>query len=323
MTREKSVNILSMIFFSLQFLLSVGILLLSTRNTIAYAEKLSRSYKISPLIIGTTVVAIGTSLPELVIGLSAIISGDRSLAMGNIIGSNVVNVFLVLPVAIILGNIRIGTTKTQINAMILGITTIVFIIFQLSSFPNIVSGFLFLIAACVISVVEYKMGLFGREHEDIDLFKFFKKERFTFQDMGILLLSILGVIIGGVSTVDATLKISLVTGLSTTALGLSLTAIATSLPELTVAVASRKKEREKLSIGNILGSNIYNLLLVVGLLNIFSQSHVLFTREWGYLAVSTTALLAVVGYYRGKVISAVVAMPLLISFFLYMWYLFV
>src|SRR3990167_10685679 len=94
---------------ALQLVLGIGLLLFSARALVKLAEKLPSSLSISPLFIGITVVALGTSLPELAVSSIASARNDIGLAMGNIVGSNIVNVLMVLPVGILLGKLRIGT----------------------------------------------------------------------------------------------------------------------------------------------------------------------------------------------------------------------
>src|SRR3989338_9680485 len=104
----------------------IVLLLFSTKTLIKLSEVLSKSFKLSPLIIGMTVVAIGTSLPELSVSAIASARQDYSFAVGNIIGSNIVNILLVFSVGVLIGNLRIGTTKTPRNALILLLFTFLY-----------------------------------------------------------------------------------------------------------------------------------------------------------------------------------------------------
>ena len=107
----------------LKFGIGVVVLLLSTQTFVKLAKKISLALRISPLIVGITIVALGTSLPELSVSLIASINNDAGLAFGNIIGSNIVNILVVLPVCIVIGKLRIVKTKTQRSSvLLLGIT---------------------------------------------------------------------------------------------------------------------------------------------------------------------------------------------------------
>lgn len=164
----------------LKFCLGVIFLLPSTQTFVKLAKKISLALRISPLIIGTTLVALGTSLPELSVSLIAAIKNGAGLALGNIIGSNIVNVLLVLPVGIVIGKLRIGKTKTQRSALLLLGVTAVFILLQLRSFPLLTSGLFLVASALIITILEYQWAVYGRSHEDLARFHNNKKSQFTF-----------------------------------------------------------------------------------------------------------------------------------------------
>lgn len=284
----------------LKFGTGIAILLLSTQTFVKLAKKISLTLRISPLIIGTTLVALGTSLPELSVSLIAAIKNDAGLAMGNIIGSNIINVLVVLPVGIVIGKLRIGKTKTQRNAfLLLGITG-VFVLLQLTSFPPLLSGLFLVTSALVVTILEYRWAVFGRNHEDAAKFNNHKKGRFTFGGFVSIILSLIGIIIGGILLVTSVESISLITGYSTTILGLSLTAIATSLPELLTTIFSQEEDQEKITVGNIIGSNMYNLLFIGGLVTIFSPKMTMPFGDWIWLISTTICFVFILRYYSGK-----------------------
>ena len=136
------------------------ILLISTQFLVNYAKKISLALKISPLIIGLTIVAIGTSLPELSFSLTALVKQDVGLAMGNIVGSNMVNILFVFAIGILIGKLRVGTSKTQRNSMFLLAATILFVVLQLTQVPARISGLILISSAILITIVEYFITAF-------------------------------------------------------------------------------------------------------------------------------------------------------------------
>ena len=136
------------------------ILLVSTQFLVNYAKKISLALKISPLIIGFTIVAIGTSLPELSFSLTALVKQDVGLAMGNIVGSNMVNILFVFAIGILIGKLRVGTSKTQRNSMFLLAATILFVVLQLTQVPARISGLILISSAILITIVEYFITAF-------------------------------------------------------------------------------------------------------------------------------------------------------------------
>ena len=302
----------------LKFGIGVVVLLLSTQTFVKLAKKISLALRISPLIVGITIVALGTSLPELSVSLIASIKNDAGLAFGNIIGSNIVNILVVLPVGIVIGKLRIGKTKTQRNAVLLLGITVVFVLLQLISFPPLLSGLFLVTSALVITMLEYQWAVFGRSHEDSARFNNHKKGRFTFGVFVSLILSLIGIIIGGILLVTSVEGISLITGYSTTVLGLSLTAIVTSLPELLTTIFSQEEDQEKITIGNIIGSNIYNLLFIGGLVTIFSPVIAIPVKDWVWLIATTICFVFILRHYKGKTVPRWVGVFLLVLSLIYL-----
>lgn len=300
-----------------KFCIGLIVLLFSTQKLVVLAEKVSRMIRISPLIVGITIVAIGTSIPELTVSLISILKHDPGLAMGNIVGSNIINILMVLPVGILIGKLRIGTTKTQKNALILLGVTIIFFLAQFGNTVKTVTGSILIGFSILISYIEYQFGILGRTHEDKKNFTKITKAKIGSNPFIWGLFLILGIIIGGILVVDSVEVISTITGISTTVLGLTLTAVATSLPELLTTIYSQKDHQEKITVGNIIGSNIYNLLLVGGILMLFPSNNMIQTKEWIWLGVTTLGFVALLRYYKGEKPSKIIGLILLIIFFLY------
>lgn len=298
-------------YLILKFGLGVGLLLIATHVFVKLAIRISRAWRISPLIIGTTLVAVGTSLPELVVSTTALLRGDVGLAWGNIVGSNIVNVLLVLPVGILIGKLRVGTTKTQRNVGLMLAATAMFVAVQMGWLPGVVSGLVLLGMAVWVSVEEYIWGLEGRKHEDAVKLKQQKQVSLGIKEGWGLLVMAAGIIGGGVMTVRAVEEISVATGWSTSLLGLSLTAVVTSLPELLTTVFAQKEHQGKVTLGDIVGSNIYNLLLIGGVLTLFSGTKALLLKEMIWLGLTAGVFGGVLRVYSGRAVPRWVAGMLL------------
>lgn len=307
------------LFLSLAF--GLVVLLISTEFIVKNAVRLSQALRISPLVIGITVVAIGTSLPELVVsGLSAIV-GDTGLAIGNLVGSNVANVLLVLGVAILSGRLRVGTTKTQRSIVVLLGVTMLFVLLHLVDIPFVVSGLILLGLSISVTFLEVAWGAQGRNQEDRHRFIGRKNNvNVTPGMIAGLSLALIGIVYGGISTVSSIEQLAVASGYSTTVLGLTLVAVATSLPELLVSLVSERNRQEKLALGNIVGSNIYNLLFIGGLVTASTPpttSLEIPAMVWLELLVATLMLVFIVRRYRGRVIPKKIGLVLLTLFILY------
>ncbi len=303
---------------AIQFAIGITILLVSTRFFVRWVERVSSGIRISPLVIGSTLVAIGTSIPELVVSLVAIAEHDANLAVANIVGSNVVNIALVLPAAVLAGKLRIGTTKTQRTVWVLLGVTVGFLVLYAARPAPFGSGMLLLSIAVLVTYLEYRWGVTGRSFEDYFRFRKVKKMNDGFMSILELLGSVIGVVVGGIMTVNATEGLATSLSVTTTVLGLSLTAVATSLPELLTSVFSQEDREDKLALGNVMGSNIYNLTLVAGVMLLFGSWGVLPLFDIGMLLVTAVALFALVRLKRGKVVPYRFAFAFLALFVVYM-----
>lgn len=303
------------------FALGIILLLLSTQFFIKKAEHISVTLKLSPLIIGLTVVSIGTSLPELMVSIIAVFRGDVGLATGNIIGSNIINVFLVFAVGIISGKLRVGTTKTQRNIFMMSGLTGLFLLLYFLGISNVISSVVLISCALIVTFSEYVWGVNGRNHEDAKIKRKTKVDKFTSGDIFKLSGSLTGVVVGGIMTVTSVEQLSVLIGFSTTVLGLSITAIATSLPELMTTIFSQQDHEEKITIGNIIGSNIYNLALIGGIILFFSSWKIITTYEIVMLILATIGFTLIVVINKGKIIPKYTGFILLILFAVYLYFL--
>lgn len=302
----------------IKFIIGIGILLFSTQKLVKLAERISQIMRISPLVVGTTLVALVTTSPELIISIVAAYRGDVGLAMGNIIGSNIVNVLMVFPVGILIGKLRIGTHKTQQNVLFMLGATIIFLIAQFIKIPKSASGLVLICLAAFFSVIEYRLGVIGRDFEDSKRFKSLKTHKLDLTTIFYGPLLLLGIVAGGFLVVDSIEMISKLSGISTAILGLTLTAVATSLPELFTTLFSQEDNQEKLTIGNIIGSNVYNLLFTGGILLLFPSQFMVPLKDWVWLIGTSFGFAAVLSHHSGKKPARLMGVVLLFILIIYL-----
>jgi cation:H+ antiporter len=236
--------------------------------------------------------------------------------VGNLVGSCIINVFLVLSAAILIGGMRIGTTKTQRNIWVMIAVTGLFSWLWWRGW-SVTAGIILVTVAVGFSLVETIWGVEGRKLEDRNQLKKIKpgKGKWGF----LTVLGAGGLVTGGMMTVLAVEKIALATGLSQTFLGLTLTAAATSLPELLVTMKSEEEKEEKVALGNVIGSNIYNLALIGGLMAFFGRPSGTNVGGWEFLWLSAGIMWLVVSGFKGKVVPRWVGGGLLVLFAVYVW----
>ena len=229
---------------------------------------------------------------------------------------------MVLPVGIFIGKLRIGTSKTQRNAIaLLGLTGL-FIFLQKLPINPWLSGMMLITLALIITIGEYRLGIFGRKHEDLNRFNKYNKGKINpTMFLGILLM-LAGIVGGGILLVTAVEGIADITDYSTTLLGLTLVAAATSLPELLTTIFSQEEHEDKITIGNIIGSNIYNLVFIGGIITLFPIVAKIGLRDGVWLTVSTICLVLILKRFSGKQVPKKVGVGLLLLFLLYLITLF-
>jgi cation:H+ antiporter len=245
------------------------------------------------------------------------------LASGTLIGSTIINFILVFPSAILLGeSIRVGTTKTQKNGIILILGTLLFILMQKINIPSIVKGIVLILGLVGANYLEYAWGVMGRVQEDKKLIDIiFKKEKVTPDLIFGLLFSLVGVTVGGLLVVNGIEGFASISGYSTTVLGLTITGIATSLPDVFTSVTSQKNDEDKLTLGHIMGGSLYNLLFIGGIVEIVGGNPGINNFEAIFLVVCVLLFFIIIKFYKGKDIPKWVGIALLILFFVYMYLL--
>ena len=238
-------------------------------NLVAGASNLAKGFGISPLIIGLTIVAFGTSTPELIVNISAAIQGSNDLALGNVIGSNVANIGLILGVAGMITPIAVAAHLVRREIpMLLGISLFVFILATNGDISR-VDGVLLVMGLIAFNVLFLYLAQQEKEDQELKDFKEIEKqddETINFGREIIRFLFGLGLlIVGGQLMVQGATNIARELGVSDLVIGLTLVAFGTSLPELSASVIAALKDETDILVGNIIGSNIYNILAVLGL----------------------------------------------------------
>jgi cation:H+ antiporter len=303
------------------------VMLIAAKIFLDLTKEFSAKWKFSPLFISLVVVALGTNLPELTVTIAALGNADPGLAMGNVVGSSIANLTIVLGASTLFAKVRIGTTKTPKNASLLLLITVLFSILTLSS-VSIIYKIILLITALLVSLVyQYILALNGREHEDKKLLKLIQKlelKKRKFPSIVYLILflgSLAGLSIGGNITVKAVEDLSHILQLSTTVLGLTLTALATSMPELMMSLIASSRKDNKVILGTLMGSNIFNLTIFPAIIlsstAAFKIKKFISTKEIFFLMLVTMIFYGIIKKYNGKNFSKEISVLLIAMFALF------
>ena len=222
---------------------------------------IAKKFRISNLVIGMTIVAYGTSSPELAASIAA--AGDHSaIILGNIVGSNIANVGMVIGVAAILAPLAVhkSVLRKEIPIM-LGVSALL-VLLSIDGELSQYDGILLLIGLGIFAVYTFRSALKQREKSKDDTNS--GKNNVYLKSIGLIGIGIIVLYIGAILTVDNAVVIASEFGLSETIIGLTVIAIGTSLPELITSIIAIRKGHSDIGIGNIIGSNIYNILMIMG-----------------------------------------------------------
>lgn len=230
------------------------------------SSALAKKKNISDLAIGLTIVAFGTSAPELVVNTIASFENHSDIVFGNVIGSNIFNLFIVLGIVGLIFPITVQSTTVRKEIPISFVAlSVLFILtnsylFQESNILSRVDGFILFIFFILFLVYVYKQ-LKNNNSQTITS----KKNLSNMKIWRFIIIGLAGLIIGGKLVVNSAIEIGLEFGISEKIIGLTIVAAGTSLPELVTSVVAAYKKKSDIAIGNIIGSNIFNILLILPL----------------------------------------------------------
>ena len=226
------------------------------------AVDVAKRLNISSLVIGVVLVGFGTSLPELVTSVQATLSGAPDIATGNVIGSNIANILLILGAAAVLSPIVVSASTVRKDGYLLLLLTLVFMPFALAGDITRLSGIVFL--AILAAYVFYTLRGSGNEVIDDVNAEFSSPPRPLAISVALAVGGIAITILGAKLLVSGAVDLARMIGISEAVIGLTIVAVGTSLPELATSVIAARKGHADVAFGNILGSNVFNLFGILG-----------------------------------------------------------
>lgn len=224
------------------------------------ASSIASLLKIPTIIVGLTIVAFGTSAPEAAVSITSAITGNNAMAVSNIIGSNLFNILMVIGISALLGELLMEKSVLNKDLPFLVGITILFTAFIIIGWNvSQIEGIILLVI--LIAYVAYLV----KSAKKSDNANVVEKPKFTLpQSIIFILIGLAGIVLGGDLVVNSASDIAIALGMSETLVGLTIVAIGTSLPELVTSLTALKKGENQLVIGNVIGSNIFNILFVLG-----------------------------------------------------------
>ena len=224
------------------------------------AVAIARRAKLSPMVIGLTIVGFGTSSPELLVSIQAALGGSSGIALGNVVGSNIANIALILGTAAIFRACVVQKLTLKVDMPFLLFISALFVGIAMSGTISRVAGiigFLLLCAFIVWEIKNYPADIQPEEEE--------KEPMAVWKALIVIILSFAALVYGSDKLVEGASNIARALGVSDRIIGLTIVAVGTSLPELFSSVAAARKGQTDMAIGNVVGSAIFNILCVVGI----------------------------------------------------------
>lgn len=233
------------------------------------ASSLARRLRVSELVVGLTIVAFGTSLPELAVNVTASVQGNTGITIGNIIGSNIANLLLILGVAGVIYPLAVtrGTVWKEIPLSLLAAVAVGIAAndrFLDGAAVSVLSRSEGLIFLCFFAIFLYYSASIARNFEGVE--SAVSKATLSLRRIGVMMaIGFVALILGSQWVVNGAVKLATALGISESVIGLTVVALGTSLPELATSAAAAYRKNADIAIGNVIGSNIFNIFFILGL----------------------------------------------------------
>ncbi len=277
------------------------------------ASGIAAKFGIPQLVIGLTIVAMGTSAPEAAVSISAAFSGNADITIGNIVGSNILNIFIILGISSVITTLAVAKSTIKYEIPFMTAITLLLLLLGLDGEIGLIDGIILIAAFALYMFYLFRMSKNNKEEQDAESEK----------KMGIvkaLIFTIIGlalIVLGSNVTVDAATKIAEAFGVSERFIGLTIVALGTSLPELFTSVSAARKGNADIAIGNIVGSNIFNILFVVGISSVIIPVPFVSNFIFDTIVATIAAVMLLVCCLKTKALKRWAGVLMLISYAAY------
>jgi len=272
------------------------ILLIGGKYLVDGASGIAGKLGLSPGLIGLTVVSFGTSAPELLVSVTAALKGASDIALGNVIGSNISNITLVLGISAIVFPIALPKSVIKLDYAFTLVVSILFFILAFNGVISLVDGLIFLVLLVLVNVYFFKtIARIPDDPDDVDLQKL--KSTPMYISIIFILGGIAGLYWGSEMFVENAIIIAQQFGISDRVIGVTVIAIGTSLPELATSILAALKKQTDIALGNILGSNLMNILAIIGITAVvkpIAVSQIFLSNDFLWMLGFTLLLLPII-----------------------------
>ena len=309
-------------------LFCIGLLILSfgAKWIVSGSSNIALVMGIRPIIIGLTIVSIGTSLPEFVVSFVAAINETKDIALGNIIGSNIANIGLVLGLAAMVRPLKMNETTIKKEIPIMVGTSILFYLLALDKQISALDGFILIVGIILFLVYCFYVARYDKNQAKnlTQEYHIPTNKNLSVKHEFLLIMSgVVGIILGARLMVDSAVNMAREFGLSELFIGMTIVAVGTSVPELATSMVAAFQNKDEISVGNVVGSNIFNIGMVVGIIAMispFSVEAITLKRE--FLIMLTFSVILFLMVLQQPLLTRVRGLLLLIGYFVFIWFTF-
>lgn len=282
------------------------------------ASKIARAMKIPSLIIGLTLVSIGTSAPEFSVSVTAAIRGENDISFGNVIGSNIFNTFFVIGASALFTTLVVSKNMKKYDLPILIAIYLLLFLFAFAITPNIVSRWEAIII--FLLTIAYTVFLIIRSKNEEPVEEIENKTKW-YMNVLFLALGLAGIIWGGDLVVDSASNIAKELGMSELLVGLTIVAVGTSLPELVTSMVAAKKGENDIAVGNAIGSCIFNVILILGVSGIILPVSVAWSSMLDVIVMLVSGVTIIVMTLKSNKIEKTKGIILILMYIAYLTYI--
>lgn len=250
------------------------LLILGAELLVRGASRLAMGYGISPLVVGITVVAFGTSAPELAIGVNSVLSGQEGISLGNIIGSNIFNVLFILGISAMVGPLIISAQLIRLDVPIMILLSVLVLLFGLDGFISLLDGLIFILGAVAYTwfLIRHSRKEKREVHDQFENNLGRKRSFGTLQNILLIIFGLGLLVVGSRWLVSGAVTLAEALNVSEMIIGLTIIAAGTSLPEVVTSLVASIRGARDIAVGNIVGSSIFNIVFVLGISSVVAPN---------------------------------------------------
>ena len=278
------------------FILLIGFAMLIKGSDIFVeaSSNIAKKFNIPSIIIGMTIVAMGTSAPELSVSINSALAGLNDMSIANVVGSNIFNLLIALGICSFLGKLKIDNYK---DIWLLLVICIELFVLTIDKTLSVVNGAILLITFTSYIISMIKKAKDNTEEENNN------KQKNILITIVLGILGLIAIVWGGDLVVDSASAIAIKLGMSENLVGLTIVAVGTSLPEFVTSVMATKKGELSIAIGNIIGSNIFNILLILGVASVINPMSVSMLALCDIIFMICSVVLFILSTVKNKAVN--------------------